>query len=629
MVSSSSQTLTRREAQPLVLAELISEETARNFLVCVENYDGQKLEAVAATAFGETLLQKLFENMPLRITIRRDTPERIERLISVRYATPAGSEGPNNEARPLGARFERFTGRITPVTPPEAVRSIHSDGDLRQIVNLIFEEAVEADASDVRIVRNAEEQKLEVVFIVNDDQRTVHAWDCSEQAWKWFAMNLLRMANVRDEGLMSKQHSGQITTSVGNRRVEVRLMAIPVTNHAAQMEKTHLMFTLRIQCESGKRFDWERLGYLQWERDTLYGFGEKKGGLLLLIGQMGSGKNGTVCALLAEMLKRRPGRRILTIEKPIEVRIPGANQVEVPPDRTPEEYLTGALRSASEVIFCTETNSAEMANAVAQSALTGHLTITTLHAGNPFQVVRRLAGFGVNPMDVAESLSGVVYQTLAVNLCPHCRRPHHDWRERAPEDLLVVLRHWRIPTTLEEAYEFFLEKRGRDLWPRLSPAEQRRRLAEWDQSAWGVQQAYLGLARENAPNFEEWRAGEAGSNPYLFTPYESPGCERCAMSGEAGRSAIPEIFDPKPFRTLLSESQTTPTELRIAALRRGHVTLAKAGMARVINGTIGLSSYLRACGPLDLDYEGVSFDGEAGPAERFSPPSQRIRLQLQ
>jgi hypothetical protein len=52
-------------------------------------------------------------------------------------------------------------------------------------------------------------------------------------------------------------------------------------------------------------------------------------------------------------------------------------------------------------------------------------------------------------------------------------------------------------------------------------------------------------------------------------------------------------------------------------------------MARVINGTIGLSSYLRACGPLDLDYEGVSFDGEAGPAERFSPPSQRIRLQLQ
>jgi type II secretory ATPase GspE/PulE/Tfp pilus assembly ATPase PilB-like protein len=619
--------LTISQPQSLSSPQLIPEETCRRFKVCVTEVRGTDVVAVAVNSFGENVLREFLARHRFNLQIRRVSAQEVDGLINLHYPQNAQRKDDGDGAgRGTGRLFENFTGKIAPVSPPEPLQKVSQQGDLRTIVQLIFEEAIQLGASDVRITRNARSETLDVFFIVNDIQKRIHAWDCSTEAWNWFAVNLLRMAGVRDEGLMTKQHSGQITSSVTGRSVEVRLMAMPTTDHGSHSEKTHLMFTLRLQYASAKRFDWMKIGYFDWEREKLFRLANRRSGLVLLIGQMGSGKNGTAGALLGEMLTRNPGKRILTIEKPIEMRIDGVQQVEVPPDKAPEEYLSGALRSAVEVIFCAEINSEQMAKAVNQSALTGHLTITTLHAANPFQVGRRLAGFGVGHMDLSETLAAVVYQTLAVNLCPHCRRPHPNWRsdfESAGQegeiyDFLQALRHWRVPTTLDAAYEIFLETRGRERWASLSESERRDRLQYWSDAPWGERQSLIELGRENGPGFERWRE-EEGMHSYVFTPYMAEGCQKCHMTGEAGRSAIPEIWDPTPFRTLLSEAQTTPAQLRQAALKRGHVTLAKAGLARVISGAIGLESYFKSCGPLDLEYEGIVVENDGFTASASRP----------
>ena len=140
----------------------------------------------------------------------------------------------------------------------------------------------------------------------------------------------------------------------------------------------------------------------------------RREGLLLVTGPTGSGKTTTIHSLLAELAAERTDRQIVTIEDPVERRIPGVAQVAVAPLRGfgYAEALTAALRQDANVLVVGEVRDRTTAAACLTAALTGHLVISTLHCGRAGEAVRRLVDLGVDPEHLRSALTLVLAQRL-------------------------------------------------------------------------------------------------------------------------------------------------------------------------------------------------------------------------
>lgn len=149
-------------------------------------------------------------------------------------------------------------------------------------------------------------------------------------------------------------------------------------------------------------------------------------GTILLTGPGGSGKTTTLYAMLHELHQRRGDRlNFLTIEDPVERDLGFAGQVQVNEAQglTFEKALRAGLRQDPNVLLIGEIRDLETARVCVQAGMTGHLVLSTLHAGRVSRLFTRLLSMGVEPYLVASAVTGAVAQRLARTLCEHCRRP--------------------------------------------------------------------------------------------------------------------------------------------------------------------------------------------------------------
>jgi type II secretory ATPase GspE/PulE/Tfp pilus assembly ATPase PilB-like protein len=158
---------------------------------------------------------------------------------------------------------------------------------------------------------------------------------------------------------------------------------------------------------------------------------EQPYGAVLVCGPTGSGKTTTLYAALEHL--NDESRVLMTIENPVERRIPGVNQFEVnePGGLTFETGLRTILRSDPDVLLVGEVRDAETARIATQAALTGHLILTTVHAHSATGALVRLADLGLPRSLLAATLNGVLAQRLVRRLCPDCREPY----EAKPDDV--------------------------------------------------------------------------------------------------------------------------------------------------------------------------------------------------
>lgn len=287
---------------------------------------------------------------------------------------------------------------------------VSSEKPAVNLANLIFNQAVRARASDVHI--EPQERCLRVRFridgVLHDVMRPPKRLHPS-------LVSRIKVLASMDIAERRIPQDGRISMKVDGRTIDVRVASLP----AAYGEK----LTLRLLDRSGKLITLEELGFPPGELAKYAKVMHLPYGFILVTGPTGSGKSTTLYATLSAL--NTVEKHIITVEDPIEYRLDGINQVQINP-RAGLTFATGLrsiLRNDPDIVMVGEIRDQETARIAVESALTGHLVLSTLHTNDAAGAITRLGDMGVEPFLTASSLAGVVAQRLVRVLCEHCRVP--------------------------------------------------------------------------------------------------------------------------------------------------------------------------------------------------------------
>jgi type IV pilus assembly protein PilB len=186
---------------------------------------------------------------------------------------------------------------------------------------------------------------------------------------------------------------------------------------------------LRILDSASAQVGIEALGFELEQREAFLEAIHKPYGMILVTGPTGSGK--TVSLYTALNLLNQPDINISTVEDPVEIQVPGINQVSMNPKTglTFAAALRAFLRQDPDIVMVGEIRDLETAEIAVKAAQTGHLVLSTLHTNDAPQSLTRLANMGVAPFNIASSVLLIMAQRLARRLCPHCKAPEDLPRE--------------------------------------------------------------------------------------------------------------------------------------------------------------------------------------------------------
>lgn len=190
---------------------------------------------------------------------------------------------------------------------------------------------------------------------------------------------------------------------------------------------------LRILDSSAANLDIDILGYEDDQKKLFVDAILKPYGMVLVTGPTGSGK--TVSLYTALSILNQPDKNISTAEDPVEINLPGINQVQMnlKTGMTFSAALRAFLRQDPDIIMVGEIRDLETAEIAIKAAQTGHLVLSTLHTNDAPQTLSRLVNMGIPPFNIASSISLIIAQRLARRLCTHCKK-----EEKIPKDTLLA-----------------------------------------------------------------------------------------------------------------------------------------------------------------------------------------------
>ncbi len=287
-----------------------------------------------------------------------------------------------------------------------------SEAPVIRLVGLIIRKALETRASDIHI--EPFENRLIVRYRIDGVMHEVESPPRRLSAAVISRVKIMANLDIAERRL---PQDGRIKLRLQGKEIDLRVSTVP-TMHGESV-------VMRILDKGGVPLNFESLGF---EPDLLSKFNElllRPHGILLVTGPTGSGKTTTLYTALAMLNK--PDVKILTVEDPVEYQMDGINQIQVKPqiDLTFANALRSIVRQDPDVIMIGEIRDLETAQIAVQSALTGHMVLSTLHTNDAASTINRLLDMGVEDYLLTSTVVGVQAQRLVRTLCRHCREPYH------------------------------------------------------------------------------------------------------------------------------------------------------------------------------------------------------------
>jgi general secretion pathway protein E len=285
----------------------------------------------------------------------------------------------------------------------EHLRDLASEAPVIRLVNLVMQRAVEQRASDIHI--EPFENRLKVRYRIDGVLQEVESPPASSTAAVISRIKIMAKLNIAERRL---PQDGRIMLRVQGKELDLRVSTVP-TSYGESV-------VMRILDRESVVLDFKALGFTDDFLQKFMNVLEMPHGILLVTGPTGSGKTTTLYTALSKI--NTPEVKIITVEDPVEYQLEGVNQIQVKPQIGLD--FAGALRSIvrqdPDVIMIGEMRDLETAKIAIQSALTGHLVLSTLHTNNAAGAMTRLLDMGVDDYLMCSTVNGVLAQRLVRRL---------------------------------------------------------------------------------------------------------------------------------------------------------------------------------------------------------------------
>ena len=308
-----------------------------------------------------------------------------------------------------------------------------------KLVNSILYDALKAGASDIHI--ESTPGGFAVKFRI--DGVLDHALNVSGVETAEHVVSRLKVLAELDIAERRVPQDGSFMVHAGARDIDLRLSIMPSIHGEDAVIR---VLDKRAMIEAYGELTLDALGFDAESLQTLRRLASEPYGMLLVTGPTGSGKTTTLYGALSEIHDGRS--KIITIEDPVEYQLPGILQIPVNEKKglTFAKGLRSILRHDPDKIMVGEIRDEETAEIAVQSALTGHLVLTTVHANNVFDVLGRFANLGIDPYSFVSALNGIWAQRLVRVNCKHCAVPY------TPQD--AELAALRLTRDQVQGYQF-------------------------------------------------------------------------------------------------------------------------------------------------------------------------------
>ena len=280
-----------------------------------------------------------------------------------------------------------------------------------KLVNSMIDFAIRANSSDIHI--EPMEDRVRVRIRIDGVLQEIMSNPVAAKDAILTRIKILSGMNIAEKRI---PQDGRVQTQINGKPVDMRVSVLP-TVHG---EKT----VIRILAKNDANLNRKYLGISEHNNEMINKIVKVPQGVCLISGPTGSGKTTTLYTLLSE--KNTPETNIVTVEDPVEIQIPGINQVQVnaKAGMTFASGLRSILRQDPDIILVGEIRDGETAEIAMRAAITGHLVFSTIHTNDAVSSINRLIDMGIEPFMVSTALIGVVAQRLVRRICTNCREEY-------------------------------------------------------------------------------------------------------------------------------------------------------------------------------------------------------------
>jgi len=395
---------------------LIPAAVCRRHLVLPIGFEGGRLVlamADPANVFALDDVRSLTGLEPRPVVVTRDD---LQAAIE-RYCRDDAEMADLRTAMDADAAVEDDLAQITQVV---------EDAPIVKYVNLLITQAIGDGASDIHIEPG--EHDMRVRYRIDGVLHDVMRSPRSIQSGVISRLKIMAEINIAEK---RKPQDGRLSVTTRTGKVDLRMATLPTV----WGEKV----VMRILDNTTASLDLADLGFSENNHARFATSYQKPYGMILVTGPTGSGKSTTLYATLN--IVSRPEINVITVEDPVEYRLPGINQVQVnvKAGLTFAAALRSILRSDPDVVLIGEIRDHETAQIAVEAALTGHLVLSTLHTNDAPSAVTRLTEMGIEPFLVGSALDSVLAQRLARRLCARCKESYTP----EPGDLTLARFPWQ------------------------------------------------------------------------------------------------------------------------------------------------------------------------------------------